>query len=350
MGWLVGLVASAALAAPNGKIDEAKKHLDDLELEKAAKALAAAEAQPGNDRAQTVEILSLQGIVFGTMNKEAKVRDAFRKLLILAPDFALTGDQPPRVRTPFYEAKEWVAQNQPLQVEATSAALGAGVELTVSVRRDLLRLVKRVRFLAGEGPAQDVALENGVAKVTLASVGTWRAALLGAKDAVLLEQGPFAGPAGTPTAAAPTKPEVAVSTAEPSPAPAGATAGGTATETARPSPNGWMRPTSYALGGAAVVAALIGLGLGVDANATRQRLAGLAPNEAGLIVGLTQREALAQEAAARGQAMAANGLFIGAAALAATGVILFLLGSPPETAPVALGLTPAGLVVSGSFR
>lgn len=346
MGCLVGLVASAALAAPNGKIDEAKKHLDDLELEKAAKALAAAEAQPGNDRAQTVEILSLQGIVFGTMNKEAKVRDAFRKLLILAPDFALTGDQPPRVRTPFYEAKEWVAQNQPLQVEATSAALGAGVELTVSVRRDLLRLVKRVRFLAGEGPAQDVALENGVAKVTLASVGTWRAALLGAKDAALLEQGPFPGPAGM----TPAKPVVAVSTAEPSAAPAGALPVVAVNDTARPPPNGWVRPTSYALGGAAVVAALIGLGLGVDANATRQRLAGLAPNEAGLIVGLTQREALAQEAAARGQAMAANGLFIGAAALAATGVILFLLGSPPETAPVALGLTPAGLVVSGSFR
>ncbi|MDX2013579.1 MAG: hypothetical protein SFW67_25525 [Myxococcaceae bacterium] len=347
MAWLGGLVAAVAVAAPNPKIAEAKQHLDDLELEKAAKALAAAEAQPGNDRAQTLEILTLQGIVFGTMNKEAKVRDAFRKLLILAPDFTLTGDQPPRVRTPFYEAKEWVAANEPLQVEATSGALSRGVELAVTVRRDTLRLVKRVRFLVGETGPREVAVENSAAKLIIeAPVGSWRVELLGARDAVLLQQGPFDEPGGSTSAAA-TKP-APVPPQPPAEAVAPSTSAAAVEARSSPPPNGWMRPTAWALVGVAVVASLVGLGLGVDANTTRQRLTGLIPNEAGLIVGLTQRDALAQEAAARGQAIAANGLFIGAGVLAAAGVVLFILGAPEER--VSVGFSPNGVLVQGSFQ
>jgi hypothetical protein len=346
VGWLAGLVAAVALGAPNAKIAEAKKYLDELELEKAAKALAAAETQPGNDRAQTLEILRLQGIVFGTMNKEAKVRDAFRKLLILAPDFALTGDQPPRVRTPFYEAKEWVAQNEPLQLEAASGALSKGTEYVVTVRRDLLRLVKRVRFLVADGPPQEVVVENNAARLIVdGPQAAWRIELLGARDAVLLEQGPFAGPAApAPVAAATPAPDPANAAT-----PSSGSTGAAVQVTQRPAPSGWMRPTSYALLGVAVVAAGIGLGLGVDAQATRQRLAGLTPNEAGLIEGLTQRQALAQEAAARSQAMFANGLFVGAGVLAAAGVLFFLLGEPVDSSAASVGLSPSGLVVRGSF-
>jgi hypothetical protein len=349
VGWLAGLVAAVALGAPNAKIAEAKKNLDELELEKAAKALAAAEAQPGNDRAQTLEILRLQGIVFGTMNKEAKVRDAFRKLLILAPDFALTGDQPPRVRTPFYEAKEWVAQNEPLQLEAASGALSKGTEYVVTVRRDLLRLVKRVRFLVADGSPQEVVVENNAARLIVdGPQAAWRIELLGARDAVLLEQGPFAGPAAPAPVAAATPAPAPANAATPSSGSTGATAA-QVTQRPAPAPSGWMRPTSYALLGVAVVAAGIGLGLGVDAQATRQRLAGLTPNEAGLIEGLTQRQALAQEAAARSQAMFANGLFVGAGVLAAAGVLFFLLGAPADSSAAAVGLSPSGLVVRGSF-
>jgi hypothetical protein len=343
---LVALLPVAALAAPNPKLAEARKFLEDLELEKAARALAAAESQPGNDRGQTLEILTLQGIVFGTMNKDAKVRDAFRKLLILDPDAKLTGDQPPRVRTPFYEAKEWVAQNEPLQLEAVAGPLGKGTELVVTVRRDTLRLVKKVRFLVGAEAPQEAVFENGAARASVeAPVTSWRVELLGAKDAVLLEKGPFPT-TGTPVASAP-KPEVPPVVPTPEPPPPGAVQ---APAAATAAPNGWMRPVSFGLGGAAAVAAGVGIALGVSSSSTRQSLSQLMPNERGLIEGLSQRQALAQEAMANQQAVIANVLFVSAAVLAGTGVVLFLLGAPVERSAVSVSVSPAGVFVTGAFR
>lgn len=339
---LVALLPVAALAAPNPKLAEAKKFLEDLELEKAARALAAAESQPGNDRAQTLEILTLQGIVFGTMNKDAKVRDAFRKLLILDPDAKLTGDQPPRVRTPFYEAKEWVAQNEPLQFEAVAGPLGKGTELVVTVRRDTLRLVKKVRFLVGAEAPQEAVVENSAARAFVeAPVTSWRVELLGAKDAVLLEKGPLTT-TGTPVAPKPEAPQVAPTPEPPPPGAVQAPAAATA-------PNG-MRPVSFGLGGAAIVAAGVGIALGVSSSSTRQSLSQLMPNERGLIEGLSQRQALAQEAMANQQAVIANVLFVSAAVLAGTGVVLFLLGAPVERSAVSVSVSPAGVFVTGAFR
>ncbi|HEY1086193.1 MAG TPA: hypothetical protein VGE37_00815, partial [Archangium sp.] len=115
---VVGLLCGSLVvqAAPPAKLVEARKLIDDLELEAALKALDAADKTEGNDRATVLEIYLLQGVAFGTLGKDAKTRDSFRKLLMLNPNAALPPDQPPRVRTPFFEAKEWVRSNGPLVV------------------------------------------------------------------------------------------------------------------------------------------------------------------------------------------------------------------------------------------
>jgi hypothetical protein len=340
----VALVAAVAAGAPNPKIGEARKQFEDLDFEKAARTLAAAEGTPGNDREQVLEILQLQGIVFGTMSKEAKARDAFRELLTLSPDFKLEGNHPPRVRTPFYEAKEWVDTNIPLQLEPLAVFDVRVTALTVLVKKDTLRLVKGARFFIDEGPeprSRETAFSGGVARVELdAPKVAWRVQLLGARDAVLLELGPFthqgsSAPVTKPTAtpgAEPGKPTALAATA-------------TATE------GGWMRPASYGVLGAGAVALVVGAIFGVMANEARAKVTGAMTNEAGLITSLSQREAAGFEARLKQQGTIANVLFGVGGGLLAAGAILFFVGAPASNGTqVSLHVSPSGLMVMGVFE
>lgn len=348
MRVLVGsvvLLAAIVSAAPNPKIAEGRKQLEDLELEKAARTLAAAEAVPGNERAQVLELLELQAIVFGTMNKEPKARDAFRQLLTLNPEFKLSGDLPPRVRTPFYEAKDWVAENAPLQLEPGATTGPKVTALSVLVKKDTLRLVKKARFVLTEGPApltREVAIEAGAAKVALeAAKVAWRVELLGKRDEVLLELGPFTHE-GTEKPA----PVAAADAAQVKPVetPAVTTPANQPQSTA-----GWLRPAGYAAAGAGVVAIGVGVAFGLLSSGTRARVTGAMSNEAGVITGLTQRDAAAAEAQARQQATIANVLFGVGGSLVAAGVVLFFVGAPAAPARVSIGFSPTSLVVSGVF-
>lgn len=342
----VALVAAVAAGAPNPKIGEARKQFEDLDFEKAARTLAAAEGTPGNDREQVLEILQLQGIVFGTMNKEAKARDAFRELLTLSPDFKLEGNHPPRVRTPFYEAKEWVDTNIPLQLEPRAMFDVSVTALTVLVKKDTLRLAKGARFLIDEGPeprSRDTAFTGGVAKVELdAPKVAWRVQVLGAKDAVLLELGPFTHQGS----AAPT---VAKTTTTPGVEPATSTATPPAA-TASASEGSWMRPASYGVLGAGAVALVVGAVFGVMANEARAKVTGAMTNEAGLITSVSQRDAAGFEARMKQQGTIANVLFGVGGGLLAAGAILFFVGAPASNGTqVSLHLSPSGFAVMGLF-
>src|SRR4051812_13698710 len=117
-----------ALAA-NPKLVEARAQADDFDFQGALKSLEQAIAQEGNDRETTLSIVELQGVVWGNLNKPAKARTAFITLLTLDPDRVLSGDYPPRVRTPFYEAKEAVTRSGPLKL-AREAPTKEGEQLT----------------------------------------------------------------------------------------------------------------------------------------------------------------------------------------------------------------------------
>lgn len=343
----VVLVAAVATGAPNPKIGEARKQFEDLDFEKAARTLAAAEGTPGNDREQVLEILQLQGIVFGTMNKEAKARDAFRELLTLSPDFKLEGNHPPRVRTPFYEAKEWVDTNIPLQLEPRAMFDVSVTALTVLVKKDTLRLAKGARFLIDEGPeprSRDTAFVGGVAKVELdAPKVAWRVQVLGAKDAVLLELGPFTHQGSAAPVVAKTTTVPGDEPVKPVTTPPGATASATG--------NGWMRPASYGVLGAGAVALVVGSIFGVMANEARAKVTGAMVNEAGLITSVSQRDAAGFEARMKQQGTIANVLFGVGGGLLAAGAVLFFVGAPASNGTqVSLHLSPSGVTVMGVFE
>ena len=337
-----GLLWSAAAAGSVPKVEEARKLIDDLELEAALKALDAADKLEGNDRATVLEILTLQGIAFGTLGKDAKTRDSFRKLLLLDPEAKLPGDLPPRVRTPFFEAKEWASTNGPV-VATPSAELGEGLvrAVKVTMERDVLRLARTARFhlkIDGADQRVEVPFVSGKAVAPIQarvdaskSSLTWWAEILSERRGVLLEVGSAKAPRSeskgvslTPAAAPPP------------------------TVVEGPVSGGWRRPTGFVLVGAGAVAAGIGVALGLGAQDARSKMTGATRDDLGRITSLTQREAAALEAGAHTQAGVANVLFGVGGALAAAGVVLVVMG-PSSEPTVALSPTPGGVAVTGSF-
>lgn len=328
--------ASPAPAAVPPRLVEARKLIDDLEMDSALKALDAADKSEGNDRATVLEILQLQGIAFGTLGKEAKTRDSFRKLLVLDPSATLPKDLPPRVRTPFFEAREWAATNGPLTVTGGVNLEGGLVQaVKVLVDKDLLRLARIARFhldLEGKKSIVDVPITAGKAETPVQKVGvSWWAEVLSDRKGVLF------------TVASEDKPRRDGEVQAPV-----AVTGPLQVETSAPVPGGWRRPTGFVLLGAGAVAAGIGVVLGVQANAARARLTNATRDDQGRVTGITQAEAGPLEAGANTQASVANVLFGVGGALGAAGVVLVIMG-PSEQPTIALSPAPAGVFVSGHF-
>ena len=252
---------------------------------------------------------------------------------MLEPSSILPKDQPPRVRTPFFEAKDWAASN-PLEIETTTPGREQSrCTPTVRVAEDVLRLIEKVRFVVTEGAeptTKEVAVETSTAQLSLGAWGTWRAELLRNADAVLLEVGPFSvGSRPAPDPVAERAPSTMVS--------------------ARPTASIPLRTVGFITSGAGVVAVGIGLAFGLASTQARARITFATTNDAGLTTSLTQREATILESQARSQATLANVLFVGGGVLAAAGAVLIVVGSLSPESPIVWTLTPQGLSVWGRF-
>lgn len=324
------------------KLVEARKLVDDLDMEKAIKVLIEAERADGNDRATTLEIYLLQGIAFGALGKEAKTRDSFRKLLMLDPSAKLPADQGPKVRGPFNEARTWVEQNGPLSATAEiRAEAGKLTLITVKVDKDVMRLARTARFhWKGELAEQtaEMTITQGTADHPVnAPALSWWVELLSDKRGVIYEIGTAAAPRKDVAPGAKKVEAVAAVPGEDVPA----------VET-RIVSGGWRRPTGGVLLGAGVAAAGVGVIFGVMSSGARASLTGAAKDSEGRVTGLTQVDASALETQANTQAALANTLYAVGGALGAAGLVLVIMG--PVTEPVvALSPTPGGMIVHGSF-
>jgi len=358
---LVVCCAFEALAAPNAKLGEARQLIEDLELEKALKRLDAAEAIAGNSKETLVEISSLRGATLATLGKAKPAEEAFRLTLFLAPDFKLVGDYAPRVRTPFYAARDWAAKNGTLEaVPEVQQVAGAVEVISVVVKADALKLASKVRFHVRDGASwkvEDVAVASGGAKRSVGRPSVeWWAEVLSPKAAVLMTFGSEAAPrvdvapeAKKPAVAAetppvPVKPAPAVK--EPEPVAAPAVVEEQLTERTASAPMG-MKVLSVSLMGAGVVAAGVGLALGLSSNAARTQFLAATRDSNGLVTGLSRRDALALEEKSKAEATIANVLFVSGAALAATGVVLFVVDL--QKTKVVIMPTPGGVAVAGQF-
>lgn len=333
--WLAGTVR----AEENEDLARAERLVDGLRYGEAVRVLEAARAQTGNDRSTLLRILELQGIVAASLGRAEQARSAFRLLVVLEPSYVLKGKYSPKVTTPFYEAKGWVTDHGSLRFEPVPAVVDNGrVELVVArVESDPLKLARDVRFHVQESPKGDfrevvVPLQGGLARVAVKGEPVrWWAELLGERDEVLEQIGSAEKPVVDTARQEPKKPAVAAAQAP-------AVAPGAVVLT--------PRSFSYVAGGGAVVALGVGVFLGIQSNQNRAMIANAEKDAQGRVIGLTQKQAYNLDAQARGQALAANILFGGAAALAATAGVLWTMGNsqPP---PVAVIPGPRGIAITG---
>src|SRR5690349_8899069 len=103
--WLFAFALSVTAATPNPQLAIAEDHLAQVRYAEAEKALVLARAIPNNPRVTLLRILELQGIVAATLGNAPKAKTFFQAMLSLDPERKLPEGLPPRVRTPFYEAK-----------------------------------------------------------------------------------------------------------------------------------------------------------------------------------------------------------------------------------------------------
>lgn len=328
-------------ATPSGPLATAEDLVSNLRYADAEKALVAARAQPEHPREALLRILELQGIVAATLNNGPKAKAFFQQLLALDPEHKLPGDQPPRVRTPFYEAKGMASEAKPMELVAEAQQTADGARLEAGLTADPLSLGKKARFhvreVGGAWTVKDVPLTAGRA-AHLLGPGKWEwwVAILGDADATLFSRGgddkPFTAGTGAGSAVAGTA------------TPPGLTPPPTTVKSSGGSRTG---PLFWACVAGAGATAIGGTIAGVLSRSANGSVENAAKDGNGVVTGITQKQADALRSAAKTQAIAANVLFGAAGVLAATGVVVFLVSTPSGS--VAVSPAAGGVTVSGSF-
>src|SRR6185436_6802159 len=145
LGWVP--CALLVMASADADVAKGRELLSQLKYAEAAKALEAAKAQGGTDLETTLELYELYGVVQGTLKQPDKARAAFTVLLSLDPTRTLKGSWPPRVKTPFFEAKSQVESTGPFTLTAQAEQDGKRVtSITVKVGNDPLKLALKERL------------------------------------------------------------------------------------------------------------------------------------------------------------------------------------------------------------
>lgn len=336
------------------QLDEASRLMDGLDYQRALEVLLKADKVANIGRDEWLELLMLQGAVYGVLGKEAKTRDAFRKALVLEPSTPPPSSElPPRVRGPFEEAKSWVVVNKPLRVISSAEEQESGRVIRFVVERDTLGLVHTVRFYLRLESKVRITEANFVGDTAELPVDgeaeSWRAEILSERKRVamvfpgqsLLRRAAIeqvfgeAVPVAVPVVAPPSPAAVA-----PVPTPVArqaSTADGV-----------WVRPLGIGLIGLGAAVAGVGGVFGAESMKARASLSGALQDEQGRVTNLTQRFAAGLAARAQEQATLANVLFGVGGALAAGGLVLCLVG-PSASPMVAVAPVPGGAVLTGAF-
>ena len=308
--WGELLVALVVSVTP---LEKARRQVDQLDFDGASRSLGVVRAQRELSRAQVLELHELEGIVAATLKDAAGAREAFSRLLNLAPDHVLRGRFSPRITQPFYEARTWVRDHGGLEATTQPGAL------SVVVKNDVFQRVSsvQVHVLSGERwRVERLPPEGG----TLSTAGPtkWWVELVDAMGWTLLTVGSMAAPLEAGVTLLPSV--AAVSPVQPAPdflpRPPLVTSG----SGLRPS-----RVAGSVLMGAGVVSAGVGAFFGVRSASTRAAL-GAAADSQGAVTTMSQADAFALDARFRSDALVANTLFISAGTAFIVGGVLWLLG------------------------
>lgn len=338
------LLVSALAASADSRLSEARQLADEFQYDRAIKTAEAALQLRDISRETLIGLYELTGVAQATLQRPVRAREAFLKLLLIAPEHQLSRNLPPRTRTPYFEARTQAARlgAVALTADAPTYADGRVTELAVRFKDNAVFPARAVRFTVSEdGAAQrveEVAVSGAARRVVLRADGRklkWSAELLGERNVILqrIEREDESPP--TPVAAreAPPLPLPSVSS-EPVASP--------------PPASGWMRPAGLSVGAVGLAALGTGVVFGYLSISARAKLDNPVTDTSGVVVGMTQRQAAALDQTARTDALVADVLFVVGGVLTATGVALFVLAPrPPAAVSVVVG--PASVGVVGRF-
>jgi hypothetical protein len=300
---------AVVLTADPGALQQAQSLYDELKYPEAAKAIAQVRAQKELPRADLLQALWLEGLCAVSMNRPDDARTPWRELAFLDPDFAPPGELPPKLLTPWYEARGWATTQKHLGFEAKVV----NGTLSFTVTADPLKIVTGIRVHLKTGE-EEKDFERGVPPqvVPLAGVTAWWAELTGGNGEVLA----FSGTAEKPNTVGP---EVKVEKEKEQPPP----------EVHIPTEHN-PRLVPLVLGGVAVIAGAVGIATGITSSDAKSKYDQAGRLNDGTIYTLTQRQAASLRSQHDNFAVAANVCFGLAIAAAAAAVIYFFVG-PKET-------------------
>jgi hypothetical protein len=333
--------ANAAAPAKNAHLASAEAQVGALQYSEAAKSLAHARVDQGNDRATLIRILELTGVVEASLGHGQAANDAFSEMLYLDPTHGLSDEWGPKVKTPFYEARGWMGDHHPFSAKAVAPKLEGGKAKAVSVElgEDPLHVFSlvRVHFTAdGAARTADAPAAPGVVSIPAPSATklTWWAEVVGKNAEVFGTVGDASSPQVIESAPKPA-PAVALAT------PPTVSAPPTVAATAGPELEPQYRPAAYGLMGGGVAALVVGAICGVMVKSDQSELNNAARNQYGQITGLTQAKAFSLNSSAEADGIVADiGFVVGGLALA-SGAALWFYGGQVAVAPTAGGVTVA---------
>lgn len=294
---------AVVLTADPGALQQAQSLYDELKYPEAAKAVAQVRAQSELSHDDLVHALWLEGLCAVSMNKPDDARSAWRELAFIEPDYAPSGDLPPKLLTPWYEARGWAASQKRLGFSARPEN-GA---LRFTVDADPLKIASGVRAHLKKGEAiTDVVLGAPPQSAPVDGATQWWAELVGPKGEVLASNGTAEKPnVLVAPVAVPEAPKYVPSEHNP-------------------------RLVPLVFAGAAVLAGAVGIGTGITSVGAKSDYDKAGRLNDGTLYTLTQRDADALRSKHDTFAVAANICFSLAIAAAAVAVIYFLVG-PKET-------------------
>ncbi|MEW5851647.1 MAG: hypothetical protein AB2A00_22850 [Myxococcota bacterium] len=144
-------VASTTASAANPYLQRARERYQALDYPALPGLLAEAMVQPGNTRAELVEIYRLQGFAYTINGDEASARQAFLRLLIADPDHVMDDSVSPRFRAAFTRVRTEFQREGPVTAQHQPPTRGLRVRVTL---KDRFRRVEdahvAVRVVSGE--------------------------------------------------------------------------------------------------------------------------------------------------------------------------------------------------------
>jgi hypothetical protein len=338
------LVVSALLATPDSRLSEARLLADEFQYDKATRTAEAALQLSDITRETLVGLYEVLGTAHATLDRPGRARDAFVKLLVIAPEHHLSKNQPPRIRTPYFEARTEAARLGALAIvsEPATRVDRRVTELSVRVQDNPLFPARAVRFSVQEdgAPVRVERVPVTPAKTAALKVDgkaiKWSAELLGERGIVLevleREEQPL--------------PElIAAVEAPPQPAPPPPTLPAPTAEAAQPT--AWVRPFGIVVGAVGLAALGTGAAFGFLSADARSKV-DHAASDAGVVTGLTQKQAAALDHQARTDALVADILFVAGGVLVGTGLGLLVFG-PKAPPPVTFVVGPVGVGVFARF-